>query len=53
MQKASEERSQMSGGNMTRQSPRTVGFGVRVTGHAGAHIRHECFASPRPEGEVP
>ncbi|KAJ1482211.1 hypothetical protein T484DRAFT_1898088 [Baffinella frigidus] len=21
---------------MTRQSPRTVGFGVRVTGHAGA-----------------
>ncbi|KAJ1486093.1 hypothetical protein T484DRAFT_1790958 [Baffinella frigidus] len=22
---------------MTRQSPRTVGFGVRVTGHAGAH----------------
>ncbi|KAJ1485105.1 hypothetical protein T484DRAFT_1794906 [Baffinella frigidus] len=22
---------------MTRQSPRTVGFGVRVTGHAGVH----------------
>jgi len=21
----------------TRQSPRTVGFGVRVTGHAGVH----------------